>query len=157
MKTSRGDQPPGVDDPVQFYGTVDARVSIYTYELNSMRASLCALSYTWDHELFTDIVIAKAKQGIRVRIVADGRQLEESCEGRNSAWQPTRFFEMINSGVEVRLMYLKGSKYARQHSKTIIIDDATVLTGSCNLTTSGFTETGNHEHAVRIRLSLIHI
>lgn len=90
-------------------------------EIAAARTSIDMAAYS-----FTSAPIAKAlvdahKRGVRVRVVLDKSQLSERYTGATF---------LANAGIEVRI----NSRYSIMHNKFLVVDGATVQTGSFNYT-----------------------
>ncbi|MRS16075.1 phospholipase D family protein [Enterobacteriaceae bacterium RIT691] len=100
--------------------------------------SIKMVGYAFQAPDITDALKAAAARGVEVKLVADFRR------NQNKKSQ-LALSDAARHGVEVRT----DAHYHIQHDKTIIVDDATVETGSFNYAPSA--ETENSENVVVIR------
>jgi phosphatidylserine/phosphatidylglycerophosphate/cardiolipin synthase-like enzyme len=105
-------------------------------ELNNAKSSVLVQAYS-----FTSAPIAKAlldahKRGVNVKVILDKRQ---STERYSSATF------LLNSGIPVKI----DARHAIAHSKVMVIDGETVITGSFNFTRAA--EENNEENLVVVK------
>lgn len=100
--------------------------------------SIKMVGYAFQAPDITEALKAAAARGVEVKLVADFRRNQNSKSQRALS-------DAASHGVQVRT----DAHYHIQHDKTIIVDDATVETGSFNYAPSA--ETENSENVVVIR------
>lgn len=104
--------------------------------IRQARKSIKFMAFSFTHQRIAEAMIERARQGVKVAGVFETRQLSQYS-----------MYEMMNHEPEVSVV-LDGNKY-NMHHKVIIIDDATVITGSYNFSASA--TKGNDENLVIIR------
>jgi phosphatidylserine/phosphatidylglycerophosphate/cardiolipin synthase-like enzyme len=115
--------------PIAAGGTVSVAFSpgnaeqVVVHTINGARKTILVAAYSFtSRPIATALLDAKAR-GVDVRVVADKSQ-------RTERYTSIRF--LANKGVPVRI----NSRYAIMHNKFLVIDGATVETGSFNFTRS---------------------
>jgi len=88
--------------------------------LQTARASIHFLAFSFTRQDFTDAMIERAQAGVTVQGVFEKRQVSA---GADQAWQA-----LTGAGLDVRL---DGNAYT-MHNKVIIVDGQIVITGSYN-------------------------
>jgi len=104
--------------------------------IDSAASSIDFLAYSFTLDTLADAILAQATKGAAIRGV-----LEENQYYSNIG---TDFDRFVNHGLDVNL---DGNRY-NMHHKTIILDDATVITGSYNFSRSA--EMRNDENVLVI-------
>ncbi|VVE57539.1 endonuclease [Pandoraea anhela] len=105
--------------------------------LGSAKHSIRMLAYSFQAPDIMEALVAAKRRGVDVRVVVD-KQRNEGKTSRAAMDFVTRH------GVEVRT----NDRFHIHHDKTIVVDGATVETGSFNFAESA--ETGNSENVVVI-------
>jgi phosphatidylserine/phosphatidylglycerophosphate/cardiolipin synthase-like enzyme len=122
--------------PIQvFFSPKGGCTEAVVKELNAARSSVLVQAYS-----FTSTPIAKAlleanKRGVKVEVVLDKSQKTEK-------YSETDF--LVNVGIPVRI----DTQHAIAHNKVMVIDGATVITGSFNFTKNA--EANNAENLLVI-------
>jgi len=119
---------------------------VFVHEFGQMEQSFVACAYQLDHtELCNKLMSKTLKEKVQGRIVMDqGNFRSSSC-----ARQASRVEELFEAGCQLRTYRPpSGAGFACMHAKTWILDGATALTGSVNLTHNGLEN--NKEHLFRI-------
>lgn len=118
-----------IESPIAAGGTVSVAFSpgnaeeVVVHTINGARKTILVAAYSFtSRPIATALLDAKAR-GVDVRVVADKSQ-------RTERYTSVRF--LANKGVSVRI----NSRYAIMHNKFLVIDGATVETGSFNFTRS---------------------
>ncbi|WP_206093559.1 phospholipase D family protein [Pandoraea sp. ISTKB] len=106
--------------------------------LGSARQSIQMLAYSFQAPDIMEALVAAKRRGVDVRVVVDKKRNEGKTSRDAMDW-------VTRQGVEVRT----NDRFHIHHDKTIIVDGATVETGSFNFAKSA--ETGNSENVVVIR------
>lgn len=91
----------------------------------SAHREIKVLAYSFTSAQVTRALLAKAKAGVSVAVVADAKA--NTSEDRSGKAQAA-LSALANAGVDVRLI----SAYAIHHDKSIVVDGQTVETGSFN-------------------------
>ena len=89
-------------------------------ELEAARSSIYFMAFTFTRTDFTDVMIAKAQNGVTVQGVFESRQISA---GADAAWNA-----LTGAGLDVR----KDGNSRTMHHKVIIVDGQTVVMGSYN-------------------------
>jgi len=103
--------------------------------INTAKSSVLVEAYTFTSELVYNALIVARKRGVDVQVVIDSNWLKESSKAVN---------QLITYDVPV----WSDNKHPIMHNKVVILDGATVITGSFNYT--GQAE-NNAENIVIIR------
>jgi phosphatidylserine/phosphatidylglycerophosphate/cardiolipin synthase-like enzyme len=98
-------------------------------EIEAATKSITVLSYTFTSHPIADALIDAHRRGVDVEIVADKSEAEDARSEIKS---------LQRAGIPVYI----DSKHAIAHNKVMVIDGATVITGSFN-----FTYAAEHENA----------
>ncbi|MCI3205197.1 MULTISPECIES: phospholipase D family protein [Pandoraea] len=106
--------------------------------LGSARQSIQMLAYSFQAPDIMEALVAAKRRGVDVRVVVDKKRNEGKTSRAAMDW-------VTRQGVEVRT----NDRFHIHHDKTIIVDGATVETGSFNFAKSA--ETENSENVVVIR------
>lgn len=123
--------------PVEVYFSPDDGAAEHVVEeLRSARKSIDFLAYSFTRDDFAGAMLAQANGGVRVRGVFDLSQFESNQGGEYEALRRAR--------LDVRLDAIPGL----MHSKVMIIDGKTVITGSYNFSSNA--ERTNDENLVII-------
>ena len=104
--------------------------------LAQSRSSIELAAYSFTSKPVALVLVAAQQRGVLVRVLADDKD-------SRAPYSAVTF--LANQGIPVRL----NSKYAKQHSKFVVVDGRTVQTGSANYTASAFSR--NAENVVVIR------
>ncbi|MGQ6550150.1 phospholipase D family protein [Serratia sp. JSRIV001] len=104
--------------------------------LAQSRSSIELAAYSFTSKPVALALVDAQQRGVQVRVLADDKD-------SRAPYSAVTF--LANQGVPVRL----NSKYAKQHSKFVVVDGRTVQTGSANYTASAFSR--NAENVVVIR------
>ena len=104
--------------------------------IRSARATLYVAAYSFTSKPVATALRDAQRRGVRVFVVVDA---SEATKGYSAA----RF--LANEGVPVRI----NARYALQHNKFIVADDATVQTGSFNYTSSAASRNAENVLVVR--------
>ena len=113
-------------------------------EMKNLQASLCGMQYQSDHTDCMVILNRKLGQGVKARLIFDRGNFKSSSCTR----QAPRMKELFEAGCQLRVLQPPHGGYSCMHTKTLIFDQGTVLTGSVNMTHNGFEH--NKEHLFRI-------
>lgn len=113
-------QTPAVE--VKFSPSRAAEQAIVNF-IGEARKSVHVAAYSFTSKEIAQALLGAKRRGIDVRVVVDKSQ-------RGERYTAVNF--LANQGVPVRI----NSRYAIQHSKYIIVDGASVQTGSFNFTAS---------------------
>jgi phosphatidylserine/phosphatidylglycerophosphate/cardiolipin synthase-like enzyme len=113
-------------------GSLDLLVST----IKSAKREIDVAAYEFTSTTVADALIAAHERGVIVRVVADAKG--------NKGKGYSKIYSLANHGVSVRL----DAHYAIMHNKILVIDDATVQTGSYNYTRAA--EVRNAENVVVI-------
>lgn len=103
--------------------------------IGSAHESVEMLSYSFTSDPIANALYAKAKEGIRVRIVQDAEQITNTG---------SEYERLHDAGLDIRLDACAGL----MHQKVLILDHETVVLGSYNFTKSA--ETRNDENILII-------
>jgi phosphatidylserine/phosphatidylglycerophosphate/cardiolipin synthase-like enzyme len=136
-------QPPGLAAPavaapplaVYFSpngGATDAIVA----RLDAARSTVRVLAYSFTSERIADALIAAHRRGVDVQVIVDKSQRRATG---------SRVHTVATAGVPVFI----DSAHAIQHNKVIVVDSATLITGSFNFSQSA--ETRNAENLLILR------
>jgi len=117
---------------------------VFLRSIDDMEESFDACQYVCDHTECFMKFLYKLGRGVKGRLILDKKNVAESSCARQAA----RLAEMWNAGCELRVLRPAGGCYPCMHAKTLIFDKRVVLTGSVNMTHSGFEN--NKEHLFRI-------
>jgi phosphatidylserine/phosphatidylglycerophosphate/cardiolipin synthase-like enzyme len=104
--------------------------------VRNARESILFLAYSFTLDELADEMVASARRGVDVKGVFDA--------GQSSANAGTEFYNLLSTGLDVRL---DGNK-EKMHHKIIIIDESIVITGSYNFSVNA--ETVNDENVIII-------
>lgn len=105
-------------------------------ELNSARKSVLVQAYSFTSAPIAGALLEAHKRGVKVEVILDKSQETEKYSEADF---------LANTGVSVRI----DAKHAIAHNKIMVIDDATVITGSFNFTKAA--EQSNAENLLVIR------
>lgn len=98
--------------------------------INSAKRSIHVMAYSFTAEPVVRALILAKRRGVDVAVTVDYRSnIDEDRSGRARA----ALGALVYAGVPVRVV----KAYALQHSKYVIVDDATVELGSYNYTYIG--------------------
>jgi HKD family nuclease len=136
--------------PQFFTGGLMLPVMLLAFE--EMTESFVAWCYQIDQTELCNLLVSKL---LRVH-----DKTEKKCKGRiifdkdnffysSCARQAARVEELFKAGCEMRTYKPRGSNFACMHTKTWIIDEETIYTGSVNLTHNGMEN--NKEHLWKIQ------
>ncbi len=129
--------PPSTLPPIQvFFSPKGGCTEAVVKELDAAKSSVLVQAYS-----FTSTPIAKAlleaqKRGVKVQVILDKSQ-------RTEKYSEADF--LVNVGIPVRI----DAQHAIAHNKVMVIDGATVITGSFNFTKAA--EANNAENLLVIR------
>ena len=145
--------PPGMHglvpgEAIGFYSGCEM-LPVFEQELNSLSSTFRGYYYVVDHTTLCFKLALKANRGVQCRMILDRPNFTDSSCAR----QAHRLKELLESGVEMRVVKPAGGGFASMHVKTLIIDDKTVLTGSVNMTHNGLEN--NKEHLFRISVASV--
>lgn len=123
--------------PVEVYfspkgGCTEAVVN----ELNSATKSIMVQAYSFTSAPIAEALVEAHKRGVKVEVILDKSQETEKYSEADF---------LANMGVPVRI----DAQHAIAHNKIMVLDDATVITGSFNFTKSA--EQSNAENLLVIR------
>jgi phosphatidylserine/phosphatidylglycerophosphate/cardiolipin synthase-like enzyme len=113
-------------------GCADAIIA----ELEAAKASVYVQAYSFTHKGIAKALVEAARRGVKVSVILDKSQRTEKYSGADF---------VANAGIPVVI----DEKPAIAHSKVMIIDTNTVITGSYNFTTSA--EERNVENLLVLR------
>jgi HKD family nuclease len=127
---------------------INDKEEIYT-ELKSVienaQEELMIVQYEFDHEVLTEKICEKVRQGVHVRFIVDRRKFERS----SCVHMAERVAQCFQAGVDLRThLPPKGKGWASCHLKCVTADRRVMLTGSVNMTTNGIQN--NVEQVVRL-------
>lgn len=122
--------------PIQPYfspkgGCTDAAVKA----IDQATLTLLVQAYSFTSQPIEDALVRACKRGVKVRVILDRSQYE----AKSAAAMP-----LHSAGIEVRM----DNKHQIAHNKVMVIDGATVITGSFNFTRQA--EIGNAENMLVI-------
>ncbi|NEX60167.1 phospholipase D family nuclease [Noviherbaspirillum galbum] len=107
--------------------------------IDSARSSIRLMAYSFTSAAVVSALLHAKKRGVDVAMVVDSKgNMDEDRSGKATAALST----LATAGVSVRTI----SIFAIAHDKTIIVDEATVETGSYNFTSSAATR--NSENVI---------
>jgi len=105
-------------------------------ELDAANATVLVQAYSFTSAPIAKALLAAHKRGIKVQVILDKSQKSEKYSEADF---------LVNVGIPVQI----DAKHAIAHNKIMVIDDATVITGSFNFTTAA--EEHNAENLLVIR------
>ena len=105
-------------------------------ELNGARSNILVQAYSFTSADIAKALLAAHRRGVRVRVILDKSQ-------KTVKYSSATF--LVNTGIETLL----DAEHAIAHNKVMIIDGATVITGSFNFTKAA--ERSNAENLLVIR------
>lgn len=105
-------------------------------ELNAARRSVLVQAYSFTSRPIAQALVAAGGRGLRVEVILDR-------SNRTSQYSAATFLR--NHGIDVRI----DARHAIAHNKVMIVDEATVITGSFNFTKAA--EEENAENLLIIR------
>lgn len=104
--------------------------------ISRAKQSIRVLAYSFTSEPITAALIERHRAGVDVRVVLDRSDVTE---------RGGTLHELTEAGVPLEI----DSKHSIAHNKTMVLDDAEVLTGSFNFTTAA--EMHNAENCLAVR------
>ena len=119
-----------------YFSPRDTISPIIVKAIDDAEHSLHIAAFTFSHPDIAAAIVRAHERGVSVLFVMDYTQ---------SRLDTCRALELINSGIEVRTRHRRGF----QHNKYIVIDSATVITGSYNFAPSA--DNRNTENMLIIR------
>lgn len=119
-----------------YYSPDDGVTDQIVAEIEQARESIVFMAYSFTSDPIAEAINARAADGVSVRGVFD--------ESQNSSNKGGEYDAFLDAGYDVKLDGISGL----QHSKVIIIDGKTVITGSFNFSASA--ENNNDENIVII-------
>jgi phosphatidylserine/phosphatidylglycerophosphate/cardiolipin synthase-like enzyme len=134
--------PTGSNDSATYTGGVDEQLIA---AINEVQNTLDIAAFEWNNPHLTEAVVAAHERGVEVRMVVDDEHTiedhEEALEdGEESPWE-----EIIEAGIS----FVDDSRSGLMHNKFMIMDSATVWTGSMNFTVNGTYRNNNNMLAMR--------
>ena len=144
-------QPPKAPKPIPMPGQVACTATVFfsprggctdavVREIDKANSEIKVQAYSFTSKPIADALIAAQKRGVKVDVCADDS---------NKNPDTSIVDELAAAGVTVRL----DAKHAISHSKTMVIDGKTVLTGSFNWTAAA--EKSNLENLVLIQSDVV--
>ncbi len=117
-----GDRPDGSHDAVDYSGGIDGSLAA---AMDAASVSLDIAAFELNNPLLTEAMLAAAARGLRVRVVTDD---EHGLRNEDSSLD-----QLQAAGIPV----VADDRSALMHNKFVLIDGASVWSGSMNLTVNG--------------------